>query len=120
MPQVYQKQAQIQALAISFIKLQYINITLPVLVEFQKMTYFLVILIHWTTTIFKHTLTPYHTSITLYWPCYTFDSTKGLFGLMGEVGPCLASRESWRYMFSWYACATGIVRATFTSWYVGT
>lgn len=39
MPQVYQKQAQIKALAISFMKLQYINITLPVLVEFQKMTF---------------------------------------------------------------------------------
>lgn len=36
MPQVYQKQAQIKALAISFMKLQYINITLPGLVEFQK------------------------------------------------------------------------------------
>lgn len=65
MPQVYQKQAQIKALAISFMKLQYINMTLPGLVEFQKMTYFLVILTHWTTTTFKHTLTPYHTSVTL-------------------------------------------------------
>lgn len=33
---------------------------------------------------------------------HTFDSTKGLFGLMGEVGPWVReSRESWRYMLSW-------------------
>lgn len=33
---------------------------------------------------------------------HTFDSTKGLFGLMGEVGPWVReSRDSWRYMLSW-------------------
>ena len=33
---------------------------------------------------------------------HTFDSTNGLFGLMGEVGPWVReSRESWRYMLSW-------------------
>lgn len=33
---------------------------------------------------------------------HTFDSTNGLFGLMGEVGPWeRESRESWRYMLSW-------------------
>lgn len=33
---------------------------------------------------------------------HTFDSTNGLFGLMGEVGPWVReSRDSWRYMLSW-------------------
>lgn len=33
---------------------------------------------------------------------HTLDSTNGLFGLMGEVGPWVReSRESWRYMLSW-------------------
>lgn len=33
---------------------------------------------------------------------HTFDSTNGLFGLIGEVGPWVReSRESWRYMLSW-------------------
>lgn len=33
-------------------------------------------------------------------PPYTFDSTKGLFGLIGDVGPCL-SLECCMYSLSW-------------------
>lgn len=40
-------------------------------------------------------------SCTLTLSSYTLDSTKGLFGLMGEVGPCLSLRDICLYSLSW-------------------